>query len=55
MLRLDSGATDSIASLEALQQIMNLRAQKFGEEPVTMHPPQKAFRFGNGKVQEASL
>ena len=52
---IDSGATDSIASLEALQQIMNARILKFGEEPVTVHPQQKAFRFGMAKFRKLNL
>ena len=50
---LDSGATESIASLEALEEIMVLRSKRHGHEDVTVHQRQKRFRFGNGTYQQA--
>ena len=50
---IDCGATESISSLEALEEIMTLRAQKFGVEDFTVHQQRRAFRFGNGEMKKA--
>ena len=50
---LDSGATDSIGSLEALQQLMDIRFAKFGHKDVHVYEQNKKFRFGNGQTQRA--
>ena len=44
---IDSGAIDSIASLEALQHIMDVRVRKHGHEQVQVHPEQKRLNFPN--------
>lgn len=51
---IDSGATGSIGSLEALEQIMTLRTRKYGQEEVKVHERQKRFRFGNGESKKAA-
>lgn len=51
---IDSGATDSIGSLEALEQIMTLRTRRYGQEEVRVHERQKKFRFGNGESKKAA-
>lgn len=52
---LDLGATETVASLEALHQLMELRQQLHREpEPVRVIPAGKRpFRFGNGHVQHS--
>ena len=50
---IDSGATETIASLEALEAIMGLRVSRFGHEEVVVHEERKKFRFGNGGRQRA--
>lgn len=50
---LDSGATESIASLEAMREVMELRMRVHGPEQFVVHERQKRFRFGNGSVQNA--
>ena len=50
---IDTGATETIASLDALQEIMTLRGQQHGPEDVVVHQQQKSFKFGNGSVQKA--
>ncbi|CAK9066760.1 unnamed protein product [Durusdinium trenchii] len=50
---LDSGATESIASLEAMHEVMELRASIHGPEHFVVHAQQKRFRFGNGSIQHA--
>ena len=50
---LDSGATESIASLEALEEVMLLRGRAHGPERVVVHQQEKRFRFGNGTYQKA--
>ena len=50
---LDSGATESIASLEALEEIMVIRSRTHGQEQVVVHQREKRFRFGNGTYQNA--
>ena len=51
---IDLGATESLASLEALQEIMNLRLQNFGHEEIVVHEETKRFKFGNGDTQKAT-
>ncbi|CAK9112618.1 unnamed protein product, partial [Durusdinium trenchii] len=51
---IDLGATESLASLDALQEIMNLRLIKFGEEEVIVKEETKKFKFGNGGTQRAA-
>ena len=51
---IDSGATDSIGSLEALEQIMNIRTRRYGQEEIRVHERQKKFRFGNGESKKAA-
>eukprot|EP00435_Cladocopium_sp_Y103_P064584 s563_g26.t1 len=50
---IDSGATESIASFEALEEIMNMRFQRFGQEDLVVHSKQKRFKFGNGETKMA--
>ena len=38
---LGSGATESIASFEALEEIMKLRQMRFGQEDLVAHAKQK--------------
>ncbi|CAK9114315.1 Retrovirus-related Pol polyprotein from transposon TNT 1-94 [Durusdinium trenchii] len=51
---IDTGATDTLASLEALEQVMALRAKKFGPEDIQVREQRKKFRFGNGESQRAT-
>ena len=51
---LDSGATESIASFEALEEILQLRALHFGAEELVVHQQRKKFKFGNGESQHAA-
>ena len=51
---IDTGATETIASLEALEAIMSLRQAKYGPEHVTVHQKHRKFRFGNGQEQRAA-
>eukprot|EP00435_Cladocopium_sp_Y103_P051922 s1141_g16.t1 len=48
---IDSGATESIASLEALDEIMQLRSERFVGEEIVVHEQKKRFRFGNGEMK----
>ena len=49
---IDTGATETITSLEALEFVINKRRQRFGVEHVqVIDRPQKVFRFGNGQTQ----
>ena len=50
---IDSGATESIASLEALEQIMQMRNHLHGHEPLTVHSQNMKFKFGNGQMKRA--
>lgn len=50
---LGSGATESIASFEALEEIMNLRQMRFGQDDLVAHAKQKRFKFGNGETKMA--
>ena len=49
---LDTGATESVASLQALEYIHRRRTEVLGHSNhVTVVPgPQKTFRFGNGSM-----
>ena len=51
---IDTGATDTLASLEALEQVVALRAKKFGPEDIQVREQRKKFRFGNGESQRAT-
>ena len=55
---LDLGATETVGSLEALEDLMHLRSELHGiEEPVEVFSDdaaRKPFRFGNGGVQYSS-
>lgn len=51
---IDSGATETVASLTALQEIMNKRQAKYGREDVEVFEGTKTFRFGNGKALQSS-
>ena len=51
---LDTGATETVGSMDALQHIMNLRVEMFGYEHVgidTSH--RKFFKFGNGASDQS--
>ena len=50
---LGSGATESIASFEALEEIIKLRQMRFGQEDLVAHAKQKRFKFGNGETKMA--
>ena len=56
---LDLGATETVGSLEAVENLMKLRAQVQGaeEQVEVFHGPsaRKPFRFGNGGVQKQQL
>ena len=52
---LDSGATETVASLTALTEIMSKRQGRYGPEDFTVFEDvHKTFRFGNGKTLRAS-
>ena len=47
---LDTGATETVGSLDALQYVMDVRQSLFGNEVVQVDPNKcKSFRFGNGE------
>jgi len=50
-----TGATESVASLEALEKILNRRSLKFGTKEgfKVIKGPNKTFKFGNGLSQSA--
>ena len=51
---LDSGATESVGSLEAIQAVMHRRRELYGVETVKICPnPRKTFRFGDGEQLSA--
>ena len=51
---LDSGATETVASLEAIEEVMSRRKLKFPHEKVYVYPGQhRSFRFGNGQSRTA--
>ena len=51
---IDCGATETVASLNALTAVMQKRSEKFGPEEVKVDPNvQKVFRFGNGKTLQS--
>ena len=52
----DSGATETVASLPALESLMNLRAKARGyvESEVVTDVPAKRFKFGNGEYAYSS-
>ena len=50
---LDSGATEKVASLEALEELMKVRAQRHGPERFEVVPTRKRFQFGNGESKLA--
>ncbi|CAE7943401.1 RE2 [Symbiodinium necroappetens] len=50
----DSGATESVGSLEAIQAVMCRRRELYGVETVRICPnPHKTFRFGDGEQLSA--
>lgn len=51
---IDTGATETIASLDAIDAIMRERGKKHGPENVTVHGKHRKFRFGNGQEQRAA-
>ena len=51
---IDLGATETLASLGALEELMNLRMRKFGHEPVNVRDEHRRFKFGNGQCQRAA-
>lgn len=52
---IDCGATETVASLHALNAIMQRRFEKYGFEEIRVNPDiQKTFRFGNGRTLKAS-
>ena len=51
---LDTGATETVGSLEAIDYIMKQRIQRFGQEKVGVDVKrQKRFRFGNAQEMNA--
>ncbi len=52
---IDTGATESVASLEALEKILSRRSLKFGAKEgfKVIKGPHKTFKFGNGLTQSA--
>ncbi|CAJ1418886.1 unnamed protein product [Effrenium voratum] len=52
---IDSGATETVGSLLALENIMETRRSLYGPEPVYIYgETNKSFRFGNGDQMKAS-
>lgn len=52
---LDTGATETVGSLDALQYIMDVRQGLFGNEIVQVDPTKrKSFRFGNGESDSST-
>ena len=51
---LDTGATETVGSLEAIEKIMLFRQEKFGQERVGINPhKQKCFKFGNAQERRS--
>ena len=52
---LDTGATETVGSMDALDRILSVRQERFGEEEVYIDPSQnKEFKFGNGQTRTAA-
>ena len=52
---LDTGATETVGSMDALDRILSVRQERFGEEEVYIEPSQnKEFKFGNGQTRTAA-
>lgn len=50
----DTGATETVGSLDALDVIMKCRSTLFRHEPITIDPhAHKQFRFGNGQTRQS--
>lgn len=50
----DTGATETVGSLDALDVIMKCRSTHFGHEPISIDPHvHKQFRFGNGQTRQS--
>ena len=51
---IDTGATETVGSMDALQTIMDTRSILFGDEYVNIDPKiHKTFRFGNAQTQKS--
>ena len=51
----DSGATETVGSLDALEAVVSMRRRQYGLENVQVFPEAKRnFRFGNGQQQRAT-
>ena len=51
---LDTGATETVGSLEAIEHIMSLRQREFGQETVGVSAnKQKCFKFGNAQQRNS--
>lgn len=52
---IDTGATETVGSMDALDRILTLRQELYGPEQVTIDTKvTKEFRFGNGQTRAAS-
>ena len=52
---LDTGATETVGSMDALERILSVRQERFGDEEVHIDPSQnKEFKFGNGQTRTAA-
>ena len=52
---IDTGATESVASLKSLDRILQLRHERFGkwDQVTVVNGPYKNFKFGNGHSQSS--
>ena len=52
---IDSGATETVGSLEAIEAVVSMRRTRYGLEDVRVFPEaKKSFRFGNAQQETAT-
>ncbi|CAE7547481.1 RE1 [Symbiodinium sp. CCMP2592] len=52
---IDSGATETVGSLEAIEAVVSMRKRRYGLENVRVYPEAKrSFRFGNAQQETAT-
>ena len=52
---LDTGATETVGSMDALETVLSLRHEQFGDEDVHIDASiTKSFKFGNGQTRSAA-
>ncbi|CAE7271989.1 TY1B-A [Symbiodinium sp. CCMP2592] len=52
---IDSGATETVGSLDAIEAVVAMRRQRYGMESVRVYPEaRRSFRFGNAQQETAT-